>query len=177
MPRAHNLALLLPLLAAAAAGCDADCRDAKRMDGTYAVWSTVTSTTEEIVGENLEEYPFEEVGLINGWSTWKLTYVPSNSTFQMEIDGQPFTGDVLISDENCNAFNLSFTGVYETEVGTTHTLLWNGNLVYMGDHLGGTWTYNETWTGGGVTGTLIVPQGEFNGNIEGSTADFSDTGG
>ena len=176
MPRATLNALLLPVLAAAAAGCDADCRNNKRMDGTYAVWATVTSGAEEITGDNVEEYPFDEIGLINGWSTWQMTFVPSNSSFQMEIDGQPFTGAVTTSADNCNAFNLVFSGAYDTDAGTTHTLSWTGDLVYMGDHLGGTWSYQDSWVGAGISGTLTVPRGEFNGNVEGSTGDFSDTG-
>jgi hypothetical protein len=174
-PRA--LALSLGLSAAALApGCDADCRDQKRMDGTWEVWSNVSGSADEVTGDNVEAYPFDSVGLINGWSTWTLTYVPSNSTFQMEIDGQPFTGSYTESADNCNAFGLAFTGTYDTDVDTAHTLSWTGELVYMGDHLGGTWSYEDSWVGGGASGTLVVPAGELNANIEGSAGDFSDTG-
>ena len=175
-------ALFLGLAAlAATAGCDADCDDPSRIDGTYNVFSSVAAS-DQITGENVEFYPLEDA-FFNGWSRWELKYIPSNDTFQLSLDDQPFSATYSESAENCNTFTLDFQGTYTTEV-TSHDFVWSGELTYMGTHLGGTWSYQDAWSGTvgddgeNVNGSINVPAGELNANIAGSPSDFhDDTGG
>ena len=52
------------------------------------------------------------------------------------------------------------------EGGTLHEFLWTGDLSGYGSHLGGTFTYEDSWRDpAGGTGSLSVPGAEFTGNL------------
>lgn len=149
-------------ISALAAACDADCGDPARMDGAWSTWSNVTDAS-TVTGENLEDYPFEEA-LFNGWTDWQLKWVPGAKSFQLAVDEEPFTATYAEEASSCNAFNLDFSGTWETAEGTRHDFRWEGNLRYYGDELGGTFSYADEWYtsgSGGASGTIVVPEAEF----------------
>ena len=144
-------------------GCDPDCDDANRIDGDYLVFSNLTVESADIEGQNLENYPYDGI-FFNGASEWQLKYNPGKQTFQVLLDGQAFEARYTPDPDNCNAFTLEMAGVYTTEQNTAHTFQWTGDLVYLGVKLRGTFTYEDTWDGGGESGAITVPGGQLQAN-------------
>ena len=61
--------LMIPVLLV---GCDNDCTQLDRMDGTYATWMALTESASGETGPVLSEgYPTQEL-FINGWSRWQI---------------------------------------------------------------------------------------------------------
>lgn len=159
----------LPILLALggmASACDADCENPKRLDGSYVVWSFVSDHS-----SMSDDYPSYEV-FYNGWSEWTLTYVPSQKTFNLELDEQPYTAGYQSSDNSCNRFSLSFEGRYVAESGSEHDFAWSGDLIYLGQKLGGTWTYESSWSdpSTGANGTVNT-KGQLTGTTANNTFD------
>jgi hypothetical protein len=101
-----------------AGGCDPDCDDGRRVDGTYAVFhaiqntgasETPTSSAGADSGEAGEtgeaeaghaqisgDYATYAYGtLVNGWTRWTMTWVPSQEKARLEvIDAKERMGDV-----------------------------------------------------------------------------------
>jgi len=161
-----------PLIGVVSSGCDADCEEPNRIDGSYAVWSTVTGGEEGYTGQNTEDYPWDGV-FFNGWSEWELTYVPSKTAFQLEINGQPYTADYTQDETQCNTFLLNFDGEFVSSTDTAHSFEWLGDLRYYGTHLGGTFQYSDLWAGlsDDNAGSVEVSTGEMTANLreEGDT--------
>lgn len=156
------------IVAAAATGCDSDCGNPGRIDGTYAVWSNVTSDAYTITGldDAQDRSAVMDAAFINGWSQWDFKYVPSNDSFALEVDGQTYTAAYEESGASCNAFTFSFAGLYDSEADTVHTFDWSGDLNYMGGHIEGTYSYSDTWTSTeGATGSITIPDGEVRGTL------------
>jgi len=155
--------LLVPAILMTVFGCDVDCDDVNRIDGFYAVWSNSATTPDAFTGQNLnlDVYPFEEM-FFNGWSEWDMEYVPSDKLFRLKINDQPYQALYSQDPDNCNAFTLDIQGTYVTDIDSTHSFTWKGNLAYFGAHLGGAFSYEDSWTlVDGTSGTLVVPEGEF----------------
>ncbi|HND33426.1 MAG TPA: hypothetical protein PKY30_03585 [Myxococcota bacterium] len=183
---------LLPLLT----GCDPDCTDFDRIDGTWEVWMTVDNVPREGSEGGLtlsEGYPTEEL-FINGTSRWKLNYQPSSERMTVlmndvleptDLPGENFVftrveigGSLKQDTENCNVLDLamedtyaasttSFTG--EILTNSSHTFTFAANLVYAGDQLSGTFTYSDTVQG---TDGDEVP---FEGSITDASGTFLGT--
>jgi len=161
-------AFLVALVAAMVGGCDSDCGNPGKIDGTYAVWSTVTGDayTFEGLDDDTARTEVMNAAFVNGWSLWDFKYVPSKDDYTLEIDGQPYTANYQGASDNCNAFGFEFSGLYDSAADVVHTFEWSGNLVYMGAHMSGTYTYSDTWTRTDSTyGTITVPDGEFRANL------------
>lgn len=146
-----------------ATGCDPDCGNPARIDGTYEVWQNVIDS-DAVSGENLSAYPYDDT-IFNGGSEWTVKWVPGASSFQLAINGQPFTGTYSESETSCNTFDMVVEGDYPTEAGSTHALVWEGQLTWFGDELAGSFSYQDTWenetTDG--SGSINVPEGNFAG--------------
>ncbi|MDP6932219.1 MAG: hypothetical protein QGG40_04845 [Myxococcota bacterium] len=144
-------------------GCDPDCETPARINGEYAVLSTISAVSASTTGT---DYPFDAV-FFNGWSEWELKYIPSQKGFQIYIDDQPFSASFEQSAENCNNFTMSIEGDYTSSEGNIHSFGWDANLTYFGTHLGGIFTYSDTWSSsdGSATGTLSELQGEYSANL------------
>ena len=138
--------LWLPLAAIilASTGCDPDCGDPARIDGTYEVSQNVLDAN-AVSGENLSAYHTGDT-IFNGTSDWTIKWVPGASSFQMAINGQPYTGSYTESDASCNTFNMVVEGAYPTDAGSEHTFTWDGDLTWFGDELAGSFSYADTWT-------------------------------
>ena len=151
---------MLALLATVLLGCEAECQSDTRMNGDYAVQSYATSPTTDIQGENVDAYPFPFM-FWNDWSVWNLEYIASQSIIQLEIDEQPFTAEFYRAPEECTDFTMSFAGTYLSSVGSTHSFEWSADMSYQGPHIGGVWTYQDTWTwpDEGLSGSITVPEG------------------
>ena len=162
--------LSLGLAVSLATGCDPDCDNPDRLDGLHNVWSNVVEHT-PLPGAIPDSYPVEEI-FYNGHSEWRLRYVQNQRAFDLELDGQQYTATVSKDPDNCNAFDMAFNGVYVSPSGTQHQFDWNGQLVYFGIHLGGTFVYESDWTDVGTgTGGHVWTRGE----LRASTTD-ADTG-
>jgi len=161
-------ALLVALCAVVVAGCDSDCGNPGRLDGTYSVWSNVTSDDYTIDGldDAAEQIEVLDAAFINGWSQWQFKYVPSKDDFTLEIDGQPYTATYTEASDDCNAMSMKFNGQYDSEADTVHTFDWQGDLAYMGAHITGTFSYSDTWTRtDGATGSIDIPSGELRARL------------
>jgi hypothetical protein len=159
----------LPLLVLpAVCACDPDCGDPSRLDGLHRVWSNVVEHS-PAVDALPEEYPAGEV-FYNGYSEWRLRFVASQRAYDLEVDGQKYSATYLADPENCNAFGLAFGGVFVTPSGTQHDFGWDGELVYFGNHLGGTWDYTSDWSdlATGASGN-VEAQGELHSTTAGDT--------
>jgi hypothetical protein len=141
-------------------GCESECQSDTRMNGSYSASSFVSSPTEEITGENIADYPWPRM-FFNGFSLWTLEHVGGQQTVKLTIDEQPFTADFAREPENCTDFLLSFAGTYLTDEGSTHSFVWSGEMYYQGPHIGGTWSYQDTWNNNaeGLSGTIDIPEG------------------
>lgn len=174
------LALLVIMLTA----CDTDCEDASRINGTYATWHTVLNSSDV---DKSEGYPSYQM-FFNGWSKWDITWQSSGGGLQADITdvaelqgdmntlGEPatqtFSGKLTSADDNCNVFVMDLEGNFETTVGTNHTFVYHSDLVFMGDHLSGTFTYDDSYTGADDTsGEIANVKGEVSGTMQDDTFD------
>jgi hypothetical protein len=172
-------ALILPL----ATGCDSDCADASRVNGTYAMWHTVLNAGTDGTATVSEDYPSYQM-FINGWSKWKITWASGGGTINADITdvaeaqgnynesaptSQAFEGTLASSDSNCNMFDLHLEGDFATTVDTVHTFVYDSQLTYMGDHLSGSFTYTDTYTGTAEDGSST------SGGLDGATGDVYGT--
>jgi hypothetical protein len=159
------------MLIAFLAACASECKDPSRINGTYSVFSSVSTHDPEDAGEFPSYVPF-----YNGTRSWELRYVPDSGNFSVLIDGQQFEARYTEDDANCNRFELVLPkAVYSgdaTEVGdtaevtSTHTIAWTGELVWQGDALSGTYSATDTWEDTeGNSGTMTVA-----GTVTGSLA-------
>jgi hypothetical protein len=179
MVRALFLATLLSTLA----GCDSDCADTSRINGTYAMWHTVLNAGADGGATADEGYPSYQV-FINGWSKWKITWSSGSGTVNADItdiaeyqgdfnDGsttsQSFEGTMAENDDNCNTFTLHLTGDFETTVDTVNSFTYDATMAYMGDHVAGTFTYTDTYTGTAEDGSPT------SGGLSGASGDLSGT--
>ncbi|MFH1469833.1 MAG: hypothetical protein ABIO70_35950 [Pseudomonadota bacterium] len=156
---------MLPALCA----CDPDCGDPSRMDGRHRVWSNVVEHSPP-VDSVPEEYPATEI-FYNGYSEWHMRYVASQHAFDLGVDDQKYSATYTRDPENCNAFQLAFGGVFVTASGARHDFSWAGDLVYFGNHLGGTWEYTSDWSDPATSGSGYV---QASGELRATSAD--DTG-
>jgi hypothetical protein len=172
---------LCPLLLAS--GCDAECDEPGRIDGEYAAFSNAATDGWSITGFSDDETD-EQIVLLdgifaNGWSEWELKYIPGKTDFQLELDGQPYTADYVQNETTCNSFLLSFSGSYTTDVNSLHEFSWEGDLSYFGSHLGGTYSYTDSWTqtlfeeddageeqSTQYSGTITILDGEFRATLQ-----------
>jgi hypothetical protein len=166
MSRVRFLLFLAPL---AICACDPGCGEPSRLDGLHRVWSNVVEHSPP-VDSVPDEYPAGEV-FYNGESEWRLRFVASQRAFDLEVDGQKYSATYQADPKNCSAFRLEFGGVFVGRSGSQHDFTWDGDLVYFGNHLGGTWTYRSDWSdpGSGASGSV-----EARGELHSTTA--SDTG-
>lgn len=141
-------------------GCESECQSDTRMNASYATNSFVSSPTEEISGENMADYPWPNM-FFNGWSLWTLEYIGGQQTVKVSIDEQPFVADFSRDPDTCSDFSLSFAGTYLTDQGSTHAFVWAGEMFYQGPHIGGTWSYQDTWNDNALeqSGTIDIPEG------------------
>jgi hypothetical protein len=173
------------LVAVLASGCDSDCADASRINGTYAMWHTVQNVGGEGAAAVSEGYP-SYVTFINGWSKWKLKASTTAGSFNVDVtdvadeqgdynDGdpttQPFSGTLTVSETNCNVMSVLLEGEFSTTVNTTHTFSYASEYVFAGDHLAGTFTYTDSFSGtaddgSAVSGGLENAEGEISGTLQ-----------
>lgn len=169
--------LLSSLAAAFASGCDSECANSGRFDGQWAVWSYAIGDGATFTGideaEVVDRATVMQAAFPNGWSTWGMKYVPSDSAVALDVDGQRFDAEYEEDAGNCNVFAMAFSGQYTSEVVVTHAFDWTGELTFMGDHLTGTFSYSDTWTSqDGLSGTFEIPSGELVATFEGDGAGF-----
>ena len=168
------MAWLLVLLV----GCDADCDDAGRVNGIYAVFHDVLNVGDAgaasgdtadqtakaegaAVADNYEGLSYSS--FVNGWSRWDLTWSPGTGKVAIlandakEKMGDPgasdartfnWTGSLSEVEGNCNSFDLTVFGVWSTSADTDHSFSYDAQLTWVGDGLGGTYAYSDTYTEG-----------------------------
>ena len=169
-------------------GCDADCEDLDRMNGTYAVWHQVGNSPMEGTASPLtlsEGFPTEEL-FVNGWTRWKLTYQSASNgvavamTDVLEPSDTPgeepvfsaveMVGTMNMDGENCNVVDVAIEDDYPasrtdgdgaTLSQDTHTFKYTARLVFYGDQLSGTFTYTGAFSGTAPDGTSA--SGEITG--------------
>ena len=153
-------------------GCDADCGDPARIDGLYTVQSNVVS--EDWVVTGYAEDDFEDrtnllYGIFaNGSSTWRVRSQPSAGGYQFVIDGQQFDAQATPSAENCNVLDVQMQGAWSNpENGAVHQFDWQGELVWTGDELGGSFSYEDEWGLDDTNGTISIPRGEIRATLSG----------
>jgi hypothetical protein len=179
-------------LAPVLTGCDSECVDAARLDGTYAMWHSVQNMGDGGTATVSDDYPSYQM-FINGWSKWKVKASTSAGTFNADItdvaefqgdynDGgattQAFAGTLTASEKNCNALTVVIEGEFDTSVGTTHAFTYEAEMLFTGEHLAGRFSYADSYTGtddagAAVSGALTDAQGELSGTLQ---VDDFDTG-
>ncbi len=169
-------AVLLPASLLFTAGCDADCGNPARLDGTYTVTANTINDDWSVSGFTEDEGDEEVQHLYgvfaNGSSTWQLKHIPADDGFRVTIDGQQFAASYTPTDANCNRFELALSGAWTNpNNGATHQFSWVGDLVWTGDALGGDFTYEDEWGLDGRTGSVAIPSGEVKGTLGGGGAD------
>ena len=168
------------LLAIGASGCDADCDDPSRLSNGYAVYSNFTTDRWELTGFDQEDED-ERLALldalfVNGWSEWDLDYLPGQQAFDIFLDGQPYVATYSQDENTCNTFQLSFAGTFTSRENSVHDFKWNGDLSYFGTHLGGTFSYTDSWQTADRSGTMTVKDAEMRANERrGQDTGFSTT--
>ncbi len=185
-------ALSVSLIALLATGCDADCADTSRVNGTYAMWHTVLNTADEGGATVSENYPSYDV-FVNGWSKWKINWSAGSDTVNADItdvaeaqdgpDGavgttQAFSGSLTSSASDCNVFTMHIEGDFASKADTTHAFVYDAQVVYVGDHLNGTFSYTDSFVGvdadgAAISGALENATGEVSGTLQ---IDAFDTG-
>jgi hypothetical protein len=160
------------------------------VNGTYAIWHTVDNTSDGAVVS--EGYPSYGV-FVNGWSKWKINWAAGSETLSADITDvaeaqsgseaevgptQTFSGSFVRSEADCNAFAMHLDGVFDGTSGSSHLFVYDAELVYMGDHLNGTFAYTDTFTasaadGSALSGGLTGATGELKGILQ---IDSFDTG-
>lgn len=146
---------VLPGLASA---CGDRCPELSRIDGGWAVESTVDHASAS--GNNTGSYPWDDI-FIEGYALWDLTYVPANEEFRLDLDGQPYTVAVTPDAADCDAFAFAFDGIWLPDSGIKHTFSWTGDLKIAGVHWQGSFAFEDSWTDNvsGDSGTLSVDGG------------------
>lgn len=188
MRRALILTFALPALA-----CDPDCANSARVNGSYAMWHTVTTPVEDLSMDI--DYPSYLV-FINGWSKWDVAYQSSDSSANISVKDvgerylnfneespveQTYGAEMKASDDNCNVFDFKMTGVFQTTSNTTHDFTYTAQLVFLGDHLSGSFTYEDTYTGtdadgAPISGGISGASGEVSGTLQTDADGVFDTG-
>lgn len=178
-----RIVLPVSLIALLSTGCDSDCADTSRVNGTYAMWHAALNTAEGGGATVSENYPSYEV-FINGWSKWKINWSAGTDAINADITDvgeaqsgpdasagttQPFSGTLTSSADDCNVFAMHIEGNFETASDTTHAFVYDADVVYVGDHLNGTFTYSDTFTGTAEDGTAV------SGMLESATGELSGT--
>jgi hypothetical protein len=176
-------------------GCDNDCSNLNRMDGSWAVWQEVTNAPTSDAHTPLtisDGYPTQEL-FINGWTRWNLAYQASAKQLGIvmtdvleptDLPGEAkvfksvsLTGTLTPDDSDCNVMDLAMSDLYDATVtdatgGTvsanTHTFTYAAHLVYYGDHIAGTFTYSDTYAPQGTDGS-----GTSTGQIDGVEGSLS----
>ncbi|GDX82038.1 hypothetical protein LBMAG42_38490 [Deltaproteobacteria bacterium] len=172
------LALLLP-------GCDADCDDPTRINGSYAAFHDILNmgapedAGKAAAGDAGTAEGYDDVSyavFANGWSRWDLTWAASTGKLKITafdskermgdpglVNGQSFTwsGDLVEHPDNCNNFDLAVRGELVTSMGTTHNFKYDATLAWQGSGLAGTYTYTDGFTGeDGSAGALTNAKGD-----------------
>lgn len=180
------------LIALLSSGCDSDCADAARVNGTYAMWHTVQNVGEGGAATVSEDYPSYQM-FINGWSKWKIKASTIGGSLNADITDvaeyqgnyneaspttQAFSGALTLTETNCNAFNMRIEGEFGTTVDTSHTFVYDADLVFAGDHVAGTFSYSDTFAGtaddgSALSGAFENAKGEVSGTLQ---LDDFDTG-
>ena len=171
--------------------CSSDL-DAARLNGTWALWHQVLNVGTGGTAQVDEDYPSYQM-FINGWSKWKVKASASSGAFNVDItdvseyqgdynDDAPstesFAGNLTVDEKNCNAFLLHMEGDFSTTSGTTHAFVYDADAIYMGDHMAGSFTYDDSYTGtdadgNSMSGGLTGASGELNATLQ---LDGFDTG-
>ena len=151
-------------------GCDADCADSTRLNGTYRLESNVSADDWEVSG--WEDGPMIDetehlMGLfVNGTSTWEVRELPSSGNLLLTIDGQGFEAAMSTAEDNCNRLDLEMEGSWNNpENGALHQFVWMADLLWSGDALSGSWSYEDQWTLEDRSGTVFLPSGELQGSL------------
>lgn len=186
--------LILPVLALLT-GCDSDCENTKRMDGVWAMWHQVGNSPDAGGDSPLTlsaDYPTEQL-FVNGWSRWKFTRQAASNAVALDVievsektdipgvnrmlSDSSFSGSYTENSDNCNMFDINIKDGYvasavddnQVSLGSyTHTFEYEAHLLFVGDHIQGSFTYADTFEGqdgggfpasgeiSGVTGTVIA---------------------
>jgi hypothetical protein len=164
-PSPWRAALAAAFLGSSVPACDPGCDPPSRIDGRYAAGSTVGDES-QVTGTNLDLYPMEDA-FIDRFAEWDFTWRASASSFELTIDGQPFTATYDENDpDDCSSFAMTIEGIYVTEAQTSHEFQWAGDLTYFGTHITGPFTYDDTWEDAvGTGGSIHVPAGEMSASL------------
>ncbi len=151
-------------------GCDADCADGNRLNGTYRVESNVSADDWGVTG--WEDGPMiaeteHLMGLFaNGTSTWELRNLPASGGLLVTIDGQGFEAALTAAEDNCNRLGVEMEGAWTNpENGALHDFVWLADLLWSGDALSGSWSYEDQWLLEDRSGTVFLPSGELQGSL------------
>lgn len=165
----------LGLVAVVATGCDPDCADPSRIDGLWSMSANSSTDAASLtVAQGAES--IDDVALLwgilpNGESTWDLKYIPANQSYTLIVGDQSYRATQEADADNCNRMKLRFSGDWASDYGAAHQFDWRGDLTWSGDEIGGTFTYEDTWTVDGAAGTISIPAGEIRGQRGASAAD------
>jgi len=163
-------------------GCSSECDDPSRINGTYAVYQAILNGGGDGAVPD-PAWPAYEA-LVNGWTKWEVTWTTSGTVnltitdanerqgdlSEINPPAQSYSGTLTADEASCNRLNLELAGTWNTSAEAL-TFSYTANLVFVGDHLGGTFTYEDTLSDGspGITGA----EGEFLGTLQ---TDGFDTG-
>ena len=131
------------LLACVGSGCASPCMGPEIIDGlTYRMLANMTNYSESGVANSPVAY-----SPVNGITDWIIDWgTDEESGVSVSLDGQVYNAVGIWDSIDCGHFTLAFSGLYVSEIGSTHLFDVDGAFVAFDDQLEGIWRWDETWT-------------------------------
>ncbi|MCK6522804.1 hypothetical protein L6R49_15350 [Myxococcota bacterium] len=144
----RNVLGIIPV--AFAVGCNTECADLDRFNGSYEVFGAVRSHSPEDLGALRADALF-----YNGTREWGLVYAPSNGVLRIALPEGELTANFDEGAGGCNTFTLDIpTGSWEVDVTeltdeepviSSHTVRFSADIVWTGDGFTGRYDVEDEW--------------------------------
>jgi hypothetical protein len=131
-------------------GCNTECADLDRFNGSYEVFGAVRSHSPEDLGALRADALF-----YNGTRTWGLVYAPSNGVMRITLPEGELTANFEEGASGCNTFALDMPAepwevdvtelTDEEPVISSHTVRFSADIVWTGDGFTGRYDVEDQW--------------------------------
>lgn len=131
-------------------GCNTECADLDRFNGSYEVFGAVRSHSPEDLGALRTDALF-----YNGTREWGLVYAPSNGVMRITLPEGELTANFEEGASGCNTFGLDMpTASWEVDVTeltdkdpviSSHTVRFTADIVWTGDAFTGVYDVEDDW--------------------------------
>ena len=143
-----------------------------RINGNWLAHTTLNTSVNMLVGENIEGHPLEDSPLLAATMPWSALFHGSTKEVELEIGPDKHHGEYIKDAEDCDAFQISVLSTYQVKeldegglviAGTQHDFLYEANLRYTGPRITGTFRYQDEWVSlvDDEIGSLTVEEADF----------------